>query len=207
MSLLLPLVQDLKYHLKWKKVYQEQFAHLPDRQIFHDVLLPYLVSKPTVHEILDVGCEWYNLHHRRAFKGKGHTSIDIEEDRRAYGAKNHVTGSVLELESYFGKEKFDLTIANGIIGYGVSAIEDIRTMGHQLAATLRPNGYVLIGWNNHANQPDVNLAEAFAEAGLSPSNLPQHLADGYRHLANKNSDHWFELFQKTTPEARISCAA
>lgn len=198
-----PLSQTIKYHLKWKKVYLERFANIPDRKILNDLLLPGLADKDSISSILDIGCEWYNLHHQRAFSKHDYTTIDIEEDRKAFGAKTHVTGSVLELDQHFGKGQFDLVIANGIIGHGVTKKEDVETMAQQLSHAVKPGGFVLIGWNDRGNgTPETTPEEALTAAGFSPSKLP--FFPDHRHLATKETLHWFELYERTDSTESIS---
>lgn len=193
-----PILQTIKYHLKWKKVYLDKFANIPDRKILQDLILPGLANNPEISSVLDIGCEWYNLHHQRVFNHHKYATIDIEEDRKAFGAREHVTGSVLELENHFQEEQFDLVIANGIIGHGITKRADVATMAQQLAYSLKPGGYVLIGWNDRTKGvPEVQPAEALSNAGFIPSKLP--FLPGHRHLATEETRHWFELYQKANP--------
>ena len=191
-----PLSQTLKYHLKWKRVYKETFADIPDRKVLHDVILPGLAAKSSVKSLLDIGCEWYNLHHQRVFSKQEYTTIDIEDDRKSFGARQHVTGSVLELDKYFETDKFDLLIANGIIGHGVTKKTDVVEMAKQIAHVIKPGGYVLIGWNDRGNGlPEISPDQVIQEAGFIPSELPGLSTSKY--LAYEESQHWFELYQKT----------
>ena len=57
-----PLSQTIKYHLKWKKVYLERFANIPDRKILNDLLLPGLADKDSISSILDIGRELSLIH-------------------------------------------------------------------------------------------------------------------------------------------------
>ena len=145
--------------------------------------------------LLDIGCEWYNLHHQRVFTKQDYTTIDIEADRKSFGAKQHVTGSVLELEKYFEKDKFDLLIANGIIGHGVKKHEEVVEMAKQIAHVMKPGGYVLIGWNDLSDgESDLSPHAILEKVGFTPSELPSLSTTKY--LACKENNHWFELYQK-----------
>ena len=129
------------------------------------------------------------------FTKQDYTTIDIEEDRKSFGAKKHVTGSVLDLDQYFEQGAFDLVIANGIIGHGVTQREDIIEMAKQTAHVISPGGYFLLGWNDKGNgEPEVAPGAIFEEAGFTPSEIPG--LDTAKHLAYAPTQHWFELYQK-----------
>lgn len=189
-----PLIQSLKYHLKWKKVYNETFADIPDRKVLHKIILPSFAAKSSVKSVLDIGCEWYNLHHHRLFTKQDYTTIDVEKDRKSFGAKQHVTGSAFELNRHFKRAKFDLVIVNGLIGNSITKGEELIELAQQAAYVTKPGGYLLIGWNQSGNGcPEISPKSAFEEAGFITSELPDLSSSQY--LACSATQHWFELYQ------------
>ncbi len=190
-----PLLSTLKYHLKWKKYYNTHFAHYPDRIALHEHIFPGFAGDPKIGSVLDVGCEFYNLHHQRLFKTQEYATIDYEADRKAFGAKRHVTGSVTELDKYFKEGEFDLVIANGIIGHGVTSAEDVQKMAEQVAFVLKSGGKALIGWNDRGEDlPALHPDKAFPAAGFKEADLPHY--GEHKFLATPESKHWYELYEK-----------
>lgn len=193
--MVLQLVQSLKYHLKWRRCYLETFSQIPDRQVFHEEILPTLADMPDIQSVLDLGCEWFNLHHRRVFQHHRYATMDIVPEKARFGARRHVVGSALELDQHFQTEEFDLVIANGLLGWGVNSARDVETFSTQVAYALRPGGILLVGWNdNESNRPELMPRDAFAGQTFSPWPLPTRQLD--RFVANPESGHTFEFFQK-----------
>jgi hypothetical protein len=67
---------------------------------------------------LDVGCQWYNLHHARQFAGKRYHTIEIDVSLAKFGARRHVTSSFLDAADHYDRHQFDLVLVNGVFGWG-----------------------------------------------------------------------------------------
>ncbi|MDP0491266.1 MAG: class I SAM-dependent methyltransferase [Verrucomicrobiota bacterium JB023] len=188
-------LQKLKYLLKWRRHYDAEFASLPDRQIYDEEILPYF-SQLLGNEdrILDIGCEWYNLHHQRHFRAKDYHTLDILPDRAAFGGKKHVVGSALELDQHFPQGSMALVLLNGIFGWGVNGEEEQKQLVVQLAHVLREGGYLLVGWNDtEANRPERPPGELLVNAGFQPWVFPPRGAETL--LANEATGHTFEFYR------------
>lgn len=66
-------------------------------------------------------------------------------------------GSVLNLDSHYPPRAFDLILCNGVLGWGVDAIEDQRRAFNVMAQTLKPGGVLVVGWNTDTMADPVAL--------------------------------------------------
>ncbi len=190
-----------RYHLKWRWRYAGGFSELPDRKIFEGDIVPYFTGKAEVRRVLDVGCEWYNLHHARLFRGVEYHTIDVNPAHAKFGARRHVTGSFLDAAAFFPRHHFDLVLLNGVFGWGVNGADEVVVAVEVIEHILRPGGYVVVGWNDtDANRPGAIPSEVFGE-GFSQVVLPEL---GWSHLADRESRHIFEFYRRQA-RVTVSC--
>jgi hypothetical protein len=108
--------------------------------------LPLLAAEPGVSSILSVGVAWYTARYADAFAGKRFVTLDVDESRAAFGAREHVTGDCTKLEELFGAP-FDVILMNGVIGYGLNEADTVDRALRSCAARLRPGGTLVLGVN------------------------------------------------------------
>ena len=186
-----------KYHLKWRREYGRSIGKSADRAIYHGEILPWLAAETSIRDVLDIGCEWYNLHHRRIFRGHRYWTIDIDPGKEGYGGKNHVTGSALSLDEYFRPASFDLVLCNGVFGWGVNEPREVSLLVEQMATVLRPGGKVVVGWNpGTENAPEGDPMGAMSEQFRTWDFPPRKDSQIFANAENK---HTFAFFEKAVP--------
>jgi SAM-dependent methyltransferase len=120
----------------------------PDREILQNTYLPAFAAEGGV--ILWVGCRPYTGDYPALLESQGATvwSMDIDPRNAAWGREGrHRTGDIREVDRLFPDVVFDAVLCNGVLGFGVDALEDqARALG-AMAAVLRPGGRLLLGWN------------------------------------------------------------
>ena len=121
---------------------------LPDRRMMAESYIPALAAEGG--RILWVGCRAYTATDYPALETHGAEvwTTDIDPKAARWGqADRHRTGDVCEIDGFFGDMTFDAIVCNGVLGYGVDALEQqVKALG-AMAAILRPEGRLLLGWN------------------------------------------------------------
>ncbi|MEM7147415.1 MAG: hypothetical protein AAF591_20030 [Verrucomicrobiota bacterium] len=187
------LLGRVRYHVKFRRAYAREFARLPDRVMFDEAIIPSLASDAEIVEVLDVGCQWYNLHHARHFRGKRYHTIDIEPEQSRYGASRHVVGSFLDARDYYGRGQFDLVLINGVFGWGIDGVEQLEEAMGVLGYLVKGEGVVVVGWNQLGERvPVVPVGELFGE-GWEGVDL---IGAGSEVLANEDTGHTFSFFRR-----------
>lgn len=62
------------------------------------------------------------------------------------------------LGEMFAGERFDAVLCNGVLGYGVDSAEDQREALAAVAAVLKDDGALLLGWNTDKIADPLNDA-------------------------------------------------
>ena len=121
---------------------------LPDRQLMARAFIPAFAAEGG--RILWVGCRVYTAPDYAALETQGAQvwTTDIDPEAAPYGhGERHRTGDVCEIDAVFPDMIFDAILCNGVLGYGVDAVEQQRKALAAMAAILRPGGRLLLGWN------------------------------------------------------------
>jgi len=122
------------------------------RQALEQFILPNLASQIISHRkprILFVGCDWYTQHYKyEFFKECEYWTIDPDGKKKRYGSKNHITGYIELLKTYFEPEFFDMIICNGVIGYGLNQLQQVEEAFDSCFSCLRPGAKLIIGREN-----------------------------------------------------------
>lgn len=127
-------------HLAWKRGKYTP----PDRALFEGEILPLLAKD--ARRVLSVGVAWYTRRYGDAFRDAHFATMDIDPARAEFGAKDHRTGDVRDLETLF-PEPFDLVLMNGVIGYGLNDADSVDAGLRACAARLVPGGTLVLGIN------------------------------------------------------------
>jgi SAM-dependent methyltransferase len=122
--------------------------NLPDRRILEDIIIPYFASKDEFKNILFVGCDWYTKPYKKYFKNKNYWSIDIDKNKKKYGADTHITDSIENLSQYISNNYFDVIFFTGVVGHGLNSREGADEAINQCFQSLRPGGILIFGWND-----------------------------------------------------------
>ena len=119
-----------------------------DRHILERQIIPHFAGLAGVRTVLDVGCDWYTSGYPTLFPDQEYHSIDVDEGQARFAEGQHQTGSLLELDRYHAAGTFDLIMANGVFGWGTNGAEDISRAMQQIHRALKPNGFLVLGWND-----------------------------------------------------------
>lgn len=146
-------------HLAWK---HGRYTP-PDRRLLRREILPALASSEEHRRILSVGVAWYTKDDADAFEDETFVTMDVDPARAVYGAREHVTGDVRDLEAHFAeRDSFDAILLNGVIGFGLDTADDVERGLRALAARLRERGLLVIGVNEEKR------------THVDPSSVPAH---------------------------------
>lgn len=121
---------------------------LPDRKLMAEAYIPALATEGG--RILWVGCRAYTATDYDALEAKGAEvwTTDIDPKAARWGrAGRHRTGDVCAIDQVFADKTFDAIVCNGVLGYGVDAPDQQVKALAAMAAILRPEGRLLLGWN------------------------------------------------------------
>ena len=130
-------------------VLDRRIEQLQSRRFIHQTLLP-LMSGAGCANVLFVGIQGYNRQVARTCAGLGLTlwTIDIDPAAVRWGAAGrHMVGDVREIEQQVASHFFDAAIMNGVLGYGIDDAQGADAAIRALAKVVKPNGFVVIGWN------------------------------------------------------------
>jgi SAM-dependent methyltransferase len=161
------------------------------------VILPALNQDPNVERILFVGCDRYTAHYPALFTRADFVTIDIDPSKARYGARHHVTDTVLNLHSHFEEQSFDVIVCNGVFGWGIDRRTEVDEAARVCFEYLRPGGMFLVGWNDLApwQPPPFDELDAFQK--FIPFTLDPFPGPVYPTLGRLR--HVFSFFRR--PEA------
>lgn len=122
--------------------------HSPARAVLENVIIPYYASQGIASRVLFVGCEWYTKHYRKAFKRCEYWTIDLDPQKKTYGARRHIVDSLENLGRYCDQGYLDVIICNGVLGFGLNQKEAAERAFSQCSKCLRPGGVLILGWDD-----------------------------------------------------------
>jgi hypothetical protein len=125
------------------------FHHTEDRRILETVILAHLLADPQVKRILFVGCEWYTKPYERMMRSKEYWTLDVDPEKRRFGATRHVCDTLVNLDRHFPPGFFDAIVCNGV--FMKTAIEERDEAEHSFKVcrrSLRDGGWFVLGWND-----------------------------------------------------------
>jgi len=132
----------------WRE--SRSFSNRPDREFLVGRILPEL-SKPGA-TILWVGCQPYTFPYLRMIERRGAEcwTLDIDPSSRWWGhSRRHIVGDLQAVATLYSERQFDVTLVNGVFGYGLNTQCDQNIAVEGLARVLKPRGLLMLGWNTH----------------------------------------------------------
>jgi hypothetical protein len=126
-----------------------RIERLPSRRFIHATLLPLLADAGCA-DLLFVGVQSYNNRIARICARLGFRlwTIDVDPAAARWGAAGrHIVADVREIDRHMAAHVFDAVILNGVLGYGIDDPRGAEAAVRALATVVRPNGFVVIGWN------------------------------------------------------------
>jgi hypothetical protein len=167
----------------------------PDRVLLEQTIIPALLAQG-FDTVLSVGVEQYTAHYPRRF-ASGNVdlwTIDIDPYHARWGMPGrHVTGDVRDLGKIFSRARFDAVLFNGIIGFGINDLDLAEEAIEGIAAVLKPNGWLVLGWNSDKGVDPMQLSSTRRwftrrESGPLPSHMEvtetTHVFDHLRRLSS-----------------------
>src|SRR3989339_137450 len=118
---MIKLFKKIYYYFFIKKIIKKNVTYNrnknDDRYILEEIIFPFILTNYNPQKILDIGREDYEIFYNEFFKNRELWTIDIDPKRREFGAKNHITDNVVNLEKYFKNNTFDFILFNGVYGW------------------------------------------------------------------------------------------
>ena len=147
---------------------------LPDRRYMEEVLLPAIDELQPIR-LVDVGVQHYSSHYRRSMgAGCEYWTLDLNPAAAEFGAPGrHIVGNVLDLADHFAPRSLDVVLLNGAFGFGIDRREEQERAVEAARTVLRPNGWLLIGWDRGGDGRPLVFGDDPVQGGLDD---PLHLA-------------------------------
>jgi LmbE family N-acetylglucosaminyl deacetylase len=152
---------------RWVRRHEEVSAE--DRPLLTETILPALRDRAAGADVLFVGVEWYTAGYPALFPAGNLVTMDIDDAVARHGGPRHLTADVLELGRYVDDMSFDSVVCNGVLGHGVDAEDDVRRALDAMCRCLRPDGLLVVGWNDTAELRVPGLEAIAASVGLEPT--------------------------------------
>ncbi len=154
--------------------------HGPTRLYMEREILPWV--RQHCSKVLFVGTAPYTYHYEKGFRRGQYTTIDVHPSTAAWGARDHIVAPIQEIDRHRPRGCFDCVIMNGVFGFGVDKVEDMRAALGAVHTVLRPGGLLVLGWNTdkHVDPEALGLlAPGFGPADQPPfpNRLPYALPE------------------------------
>lgn len=163
----------------------------PSRVFLEQQVFGYLnnqaVVQSTESELLFLGLDKHNWHYPRLLRANFH-SLDISPRSEVYGRSGrHWRGDALEMAAHYGADRFDVVIANGLLGFGIDTASDLRRLLAQCHAVLKAEGLLVLGYNDLPERTPfpVEVGSGFREfvPGIEGVASSRYLVDdAFRHV-------------------------
>jgi len=132
--------------LKWRN----EGRYIIERKIF-----PKIKNK----KVLLVGCASYTSDYPKRLQENELYSIDVNKEVVMYGAKNHIIGSVVDIDKYFEKEFFDAILFFGVFGFGLNNKKEAEKALKNCYNVLKTGGVIMIMWQNIPGHNQISPRE------------------------------------------------
>jgi hypothetical protein len=125
------------------------FHHTEDRRILETVILQHLIDDPQVKRVLFVGCEWYTKPYEPMLRFKEYWTLDVDPDKRRFGATHHICDTLANLDRHFPPGFFDAIICNGVFMKTAMEKRDEAELAFKVCRnSLQDGGWFILGWND-----------------------------------------------------------
>jgi SAM-dependent methyltransferase len=166
-----------------------------DRIVLEQQILQYYLSNPRIRDVLFVGCDADTARYERDhFSNVRFVTIEPNPDNRKFGAIHHVQAPLENLAKHFRPGYFDLIICNGVFGWGLDSFDDCQAAFGQCHACLRPDGHLLLGWNDVPRRTPFPLEQISSLSRFRKFDCP--LFGTWRYLTDTPYRHTFDFYLK-----------
>jgi hypothetical protein len=155
------------------------FDDLPSRHFLEHDVLPWLRDQQA--RVLFVGTASYTYHYEKLFERNPDRFVTIDSNPSVgvWGARRHIVAPIQDIGLHEARCSFDCVILNGVFGFGVDEIKEMRATVEAVHAILRPGGLLVLGWNTtrHAAPDALQVLEPFFSVNAeSPWGLQKRFA-------------------------------
>jgi len=140
----------------------------PSRLFLEQEVLPQLSRD--YRKVLFVGTASYTYHYEKIFRPGQYTTIDSNPGTAVWGAAEHIVAPIQEIGSHCPKHAFDCVVINGVFGFGIEDTGSMLATVRALHDVLRPDGFLVVGWNNDRHA-DLATLGVFSPL-FAPSDSP-----------------------------------
>lgn len=176
--------------------YISTFHLTDDRILLETVILPYLRDDPAVKRVLFVGCEWYTKPCESKFRAKEYWTIDIDPNKRRFGARRHMVDALRNLERHRPADYFDAVICNGVfMKTAIETRDDAEASFRACWRCLRPGGWFVLGWNDVDELRPYPPSESPTLAAFTRTSFPPLGAS--EHRTDTSYGHTYTFFRKS----------
>ena len=148
MKLFRKIYHYFRSHLIVKKHVGHKRDAYNDRNVLEKTIFPYMLSHHNPNTILDIGREGCQKFYNKFFVKRNLWTLDIDPERKKFGADNHVTDCVSNLKKHFQNNYFDFILMNGVFGWGLDEEKEVQKAFNALYDVLKPGGIFILGWND-----------------------------------------------------------
>jgi hypothetical protein len=146
---------------------------MEDRKLLESVILANLRDDPAMSRLLFVGCEWYTKPYEALFEAKEYWTLEIDPDKRRYGARRHVTDTLRNLERHVPTDYFDAIVCNGVfMKTAMETREEAEPSFEACRRCLRRGGWFILGWNDTDELRPYSPHESSALAAFDVTAFP-----------------------------------
>lgn len=167
-----------------------------ERYILEQKIIPYFAAQKKPLKVLFVGCGSYTKHYQRWFKQHEYWTIDLNPLKRIYGAKNHITDSMSNLNLYFQPNELDLIICNGVFGWGLNEKQDVEDAFAGCFECLNEDGVLIIGWDDIPENKPFPLETCQSINKFKPYLFPPLATSLYTNLSDEADQHKYNFYTK-----------
>ena len=121
-----------------------------DRVVLEQQVLTAYAADPALRSLLFVGCEWYTRDYAAMFdpERSRFRTIDIDPKKARHGSADHIVAPLQDVASHVGAASVDVIVCNGVYGFGIDDRVELERAFRAMRAVLRPDGTLLLGWND-----------------------------------------------------------
>lgn len=163
-----------------------------DRRLLEEQILPTFALDRSIVRVLFCGCAHYTQAYEDLFRQAEYWTLDPSPRRQRFGSKLHIVDRLEALHRH-AAGPFDLIICNGVLGWGISDLEQAEAAIRACHTALVPGGRLLLGWNDVFPRNRVSPEDIAALAAFKPTQLASF---GARVRAPGWHRHVFDFYRK-----------
>ncbi|MBV8806658.1 MAG: methyltransferase domain-containing protein, partial [Sinobacteraceae bacterium] len=130
----------------------------------------------------------------RYFSNIRFVTLEPNPEHREFGAAAHIVAPLESLDKHLPPESFDLILCNGVFGWGLDEFENCQAAFEQAHRALRPNGHLLLGWNDVPRRVPFPLETIPSLGQFRKYDFPPF--GTWRYLTDTAYRHTFDFYRK-----------